>query len=59
MYLVAPGLSCGTQDLPCRVRDLCQGMRDLFPRPGIEPQPPALRARSLRHWTTQEVPVLL
>ena len=31
-------------------------MRDLVPRPGIEPRPPALWVRSLTHWTTREVP---
>ena len=31
-------------------------MRDLVPRPGIEPGPPALGAQSLTHWTTREVP---
>ena len=30
--------------------------RDLVPRPGIEPRPPALGARSLTHWTTKKVP---
>ena len=25
------------------------------PRPGIEPMPPAVEARSLNHWTTREV----
>ena len=28
----------------------------LFPRPGIEPVPPAVEAQSLNHWTTREVP---
>ena len=49
IYLAALGLSCGMQDLSC-------GMWDLVPRPGIEPGPPALGARSLNHWTTREVP---
>ena len=31
-------------------------MRDLVPRPGFEPGPPALGAQSLIHWTTREVP---
>ena len=31
-------------------------MWDLVPRPGIEPGPPALVARSLTHWTTREIP---
>ena len=30
-------------------------MRDLVPRPGIEPRPPALGAWSLNHSTTREV----
>ena len=29
---------------------------DLFPQPGMESRPPALRAWSLSHWTTREVP---
>ena len=28
----------------------------LVPRPGIEPVPPALGARSLNHWTARQVP---
>ena len=32
-------------------------MRDLVPRPGIEPRPPALGAGSLSQWTTREVPL--
>ena len=31
-------------------------MRDLVPRLGIEPRPPVLKAWSLTHWTTREVP---
>ena len=31
-------------------------MQDLVPQPGIEPGSPALRAQSLTHWTTREVP---
>ena len=31
-------------------------MRDLVPRPGIEPGPPALGVWSLTHWTTRGVP---
>ena len=38
--------------------DLCCGMWDLVPWPGIKPEPPALGVRSLSHWTTREVPVL-
>ena len=30
--------------------------RILVPRPGIEPAPPAMKAQSLNHWTTREVP---
>ena len=30
--------------------------RILVPRPGVEPMPPALEARSLNHWTAREVP---
>ena len=28
----------------------------LAPRPGMEPEPPAVEARSPNHWTTREVP---
>ena len=35
------------------------GMWDLVPQPGIEPQPPALGARSLTHWATREFSPLL
>ena len=28
----------------------------LVPGPGIEPVPPAVEARSLKHWTAREVP---
>ena len=31
IYLVPPGLSCGTRDLHCRVRALSCGMQDLVP----------------------------
>ena len=31
-------------------------MRILVPRPGIQPAPPAVEARSLNHWTAREVP---
>ena len=31
-------------------------MRDLVPRPGVEPGPSALGAWSLTHWTTKQVP---
>ena len=36
---------------PCRV-----ACGIIVPRPGIEPVPPAVEARSLNHWTTGEVP---
>ena len=45
IYLAVLGLSC------------C--VPDLVPWPGIEPGPHAFRARSLNHWTTKEVPVLV
>ena len=32
------------------------GMWDLVPQPWIDPRTPALRGRSLSHWTTREVP---
>ena len=32
--------------------------RILVPRPGIEPVPPAVEARSPNHWTAREVPLL-
>ena len=35
----------------------CSACGILVPRPGIEPVPPAVEARSLNHWTTREVPV--
>ena len=57
LYLVAPGLSCGMQEVfSCSMQTLSCGMWDLVPRPGIKPRPPALGAWSLRHWTTREVP---
>ena len=31
-------------------------LRDLGPRPGIEPWAPALAAQSLSHWTSREIP---
>ena len=46
--LAVPDLRCSMQALSC-------GMWDLVPWPGIEPGPPALGARSLRHWTAREV----
>ena len=67
IYLAAPGLSCGMQDLHCHVQDLLVAacgisscsMQDLVLWPGLEPRPPALGAWSLSHWTTREVPVCL
>ena len=44
IYLAALGLSCS--------------IRDLVPRPGIEPRLPELGAQSLNYWTTSEVPFL-
>ena len=32
---------------------------DVVPWPGIEPRPPALGARSLTHWTTRKVAMLI
>ena len=49
IYLAVPSLSCGTQDLS-------GVLWDLFPWPGIEPEPPVLGAWSLSHWTTREIP---
>ena len=40
--------------LPCRA-----ACGILVPRPGIEPVPPAVGARSLNHWTTREDPTSL
>ena len=33
-------------------------MWDLVPWPGLEPEPLALGAQSLSHWTTSEVPLV-
>ena len=35
--------------------DLCRGVKDLVPWPGIKSGPPALEAWSLSHWTTRKV----
>ena len=43
IYLAVLGVSCGTWDPALWA--------------GIKPRPPALRAWSLSHWTTREVPV--
>ena len=48
IYLAAPGLRCGMQTLSC-------GMWDLVPRPGIEPQSPALGAQGLSFWTRVKI----
>ena len=45
---------CGTRDL----QSSC-GRCDLVLRPGMEPKPPVLGARSLSHWTTRKVPGFL
>ena len=42
IFWAAPGLS--------------SSMWDAVLSPGLEPQPPALRAQSLSHWATREVP---
>ena len=66
IYLSAWGLSWGMWDLQsslycnrifsCSVWILSCGMWDLVSWLGIEPQPPALGAWNLSHWTTREVP---
>ena len=60
IYLVAPGLSCGTQDLGSSLphtQSFSCSMWALVPWQGMESGPPELRAQSLSHWTTWEVPV--
>ena len=47
--LALPGLSCRTWDLWC-------GLWVLAPWPGLEPRPPAMRARGLSRWAAREVP---
>ena len=37
----------------------CTPCRILVPWPGIEPIPPAVKSRSLNHWTGREVPEIL
>ena len=50
VLVVACGIcTCGKRTLSCR-------MWGLVPWLGIEPEPPALGAWSLSHWTTREVP---
>ena len=39
----------------CSMWTLSWGMWDLVPRPGIEPQSPALGAQGLNHWTRVEI----
>ena len=66
IYLSAWGLSWGMWDrqsslyfnriYSCSVQILSCGMWDLVSWLGIEPQPPALGAWNLCHWTTREVP---
>ena len=43
IYLAFPGLNCG--------------MWELVPWPGIKPRTPELRAWSLCHWATREIPL--
>ena len=51
---------CSMKTLSCCMWTLVVAcMWDLVTRPGIEPRPPALGARSLTHWTTREVPEVL
>ena len=52
----AGSFSCSMQTLSCGMWTLSCGMRDLVPQLGIKPQPPALGAWILTHWTTREVP---
>ena len=54
VLVVAHGIfieACGLLVVAC--------MRDLFPRLGIEPGPPALGMQSLTHWATREVPLVV
>ena len=61
--LAVPGLNCSMWDLHCSVHYLLVaacgllscGIRDLVPRPGMEPGPLVLGAWSLTHWTTREI----
>ena len=50
IWLVGWSFGCTTQHVGS------QGI--LVPRPGFQPTPPELAARSLNHWTTWEVPRL-
>ena len=52
-----PGLSCSMQDLLAAACELFScSIWDLVPWLGIEPGPHALKAQSVSHWTTREVP---
>ena len=50
IYLTEPGLNCSAWDLWSLFRHVGSSW------PGIEPGLPALRAQSLSHWTTREIP---
>ena len=57
--MAPPGLTCGArglQSLLWHEWSLSCSLWDLVPWRGIKPGPPALRPRSLSHWTTREVP---
>ena len=47
--------ACGLSVVACRLL-VAARMRDLVPRPGIEPGPATLGVWSLTHWITREVP---
>ena len=49
--------ACGLLAAVCKLLVTAR-MRDLVPRPGIEPGPPALGVQSLTHWTIREVPCM-
>ena len=53
IYLAALGLSCSMQDL------LVVASGIYFSNQGLNPDPSALRAWSLSHWATWEVPIRL
>ena len=50
------GLHCGAWASLVVARGLVVLCEILFPRPGVEPRPPALGAWSLNYWPTREVP---
>ena len=56
--MTTTGLLCGCSFFSCGMQLLGCSMWSLVPWPGIELWPPALRAWSLSHWTTREVPYL-